>query len=477
MGVVVAATQVDLERAVALKFLLPRVLERPDHVARFAREARAAAKLESEHVTRVLDVGALDNGAAYIVMEYLDGEDLGRVIASRGALPCAEAVGFILEASEAVAEAHSVGIVHRDLKPANLFLAKRTNGRPIIKVLDFGLSKISTANEQVTSESSILGSPLYMSPEQLLSAHSADGRADIWSLGVTLYELLAARPAFQGARMPELIAAILHGREQTLESLRPDIPAGLRAVVHQCLDKDPEKRFANIAHLATALAPFGPPSRQASVDRISHLLGKLGTAAVASVETLTHAPAATPTPDVGATAVSRTPVESLPGASQSVTLPSSPSPDIVGGAARTGSGARRRRVVGSLAAVAAAAAIGFVAVSRTTATGVDAPRASGAGVAPSRSAMAASIDRDVPVPAEEPTMLAAAPEEKPKSSAAAMAPPSAPSTTPTIVQPKGARAARSAAPPPTAVPAPTATSSAAASPSARIDPLARLKSL
>ncbi len=477
MGVVVAATQVDLERAVALKFLLPRVLERPDHVARFAREARAAAKLESEHVTRVLDVGALDSGAAYIVMEYLDGEDLGRVIASRGPLPCAEAVGYILEASEAVAEAHSVGIVHRDLKPANLFLAKRTNGRPIIKVLDFGLSKISTANEQVTSESSILGSPLYMSPEQLLSSHSADGRSDIWSLGVTLYELLAARPAFQAARMPELIAAILHVRGQPLESLRADIPAGLREVVHRCLDKDPAKRFANVAHLATALAPFGPPSRQASVDRIAHLLGKLGTAVVPSVETPTDAPAAKPTSDAGATAIARTPVESLPGASQSVTLPSSPSPDIVGGAARAGWGARRGRVVGSIAAVAAAAAIGFVAVSRTTATGVDAPRATGVGIASGRSAAAVSIDRGLLAPAEEPTTLAPSLEVKPAPSASAMAPPSAAPATPRVVQPKGASAARSAAAPPAAVPAPAATSGAAASPSVRVDPLARLKSL
>jgi serine/threonine-protein kinase len=277
--------------------------------------------------------------------------------------------------------------------------------------------------------------------------------------------------------MPELIAAILHGREQPLESIRADIPEGLREVVHRCLDKDPAKRFANIAHLATALAPFGPPSRQASVDRITHLLGKQGTAVAPPAEMPTDATAKKPPPDAGATAIARTPVESLPGASQSVTLPSSPSPDMVGGAARAGFGARRGRVVGSIAAVAAAAAIGFVAVSRTAATGGEAPLASGAGMAPGRSAVAASIERDVPAPAEEPTMLVPALEEKPTSSAAAITPASAPPATPRVVQPKGASAARSAAPPPAAVPTPAATSNAAASPSARVDPLARLKSL
>ncbi len=268
MGVVVAATQVALDRAVALKFLRPRVLERPDHVARFAREARAAAKLESEHVTRVLEVGALEGGQPYIVMEYLEGEDLSQVLARRGPLPCDEAVGYVLEACEAVAEAHAHGIVHRDLKPANLFLATRATGAPVIKVLDFGLSKFA-GEEKVTSASTLLGSPLYMSPEQLWSATAADSRSDIWSLGVVLYELLTAHAPFSSDRMPELIAAILHKSPRPIEEERPEVPAGLRAVIHRCLEKEPSLRFADTGELAQALAEFGPPSTALSRPSIA----------------------------------------------------------------------------------------------------------------------------------------------------------------------------------------------------------------
>jgi serine/threonine-protein kinase len=464
MGVVVAAMQVDLERAVALKFLLPRVLERPDHVARFAREARAAARLESEHVTRVLDVGALESGAAYIVMEYLEGEDLGNVLARRGPLPCAEAVGYLLEASEGIAEAHSLGIVHRDLKPANLFLTHRTNGRPIIKVLDFGLSKISTGDEHVTSDSSILGSPLYMSPEQLLSARTADARSDIWSLGVTLYELLTARQAFPGDKMPKLVAAIMHGREEPLTSVRPDIPAGLRALVHQCLEKDPSKRFPDIAHFARALAPFGPPSRRASVDRISHLLGRAGSTPPGANDS--PAPASLPDAKVGG--------ESLPGASQSVTLPSYAPLYASRGAPLARTGARRGRMIGFAAVLAAAAAI--VAIARTTAKSGDSPVASAVGLAPSRSAVEAFVD--LSRPPEGPRVL-------PPSVAEFSPPPPAPaavvsSTHPTIANaapPRATSAPRVAATSPLPASPPSAASSVAPAPSAPVDPLAKLRRL
>lgn len=483
MGVVVAAVQVDLERPVALKFLLPRVLERPDHVARFAREGRAAAKLESEHVTRVLDVGALDNGAAYIVMEYLDGEDLGRVLERRGPLPCEEAVGYVLEASEAVAEAHSLGIVHRDLKPANLFLANRTSGRPIIKVLDFGLSKVSTGDEQhVTSESSILGSPLYMSPEQLLSARTADTRSDIWSLGVALYELLTARHAFPGDKMPKLVAAILHGREEPLQSLRPDLPSALCAVVHRCLQKDPSKRYADVAHFAKALAPFGPPSSQASVDRISHVLER-------SVKTPIppdDARVPPPLPEAKALGVADTtdasaPGESLPGASRSVTLPSFSPAAASATAPRARKGMRTGGIVGSIAVLATAGAI--VAVSRPTSRSGDAPSTTGSSVVPSRTAAGgAFLDRDLARPAAEPPALASAAIGQPVSSAPLASasvstrppPPKAvPQERPNVSR-DAATASPSNAP---ASPAPSAASSTAPSPPAAVDPLAKLKRL
>jgi serine/threonine-protein kinase len=275
MGVVVAATQLELDRSVALKFLLPRVLERRDLVARFAREARVAAKLQSEHVARVLDVGALDEDTPFIVMEYLDGEDLARLLTARGPLSCKQAVGYVLEAAEAVAEAHALGIVHRDLKPANLFLAKRTSGPPLIKVLDFGLSKFSelASQENVTSVNGIFGTPAYMSPEQLWSSRTADARSDIWSLGVVLYELLTAQCPFPHERMPELIAAILHAPAQPIDEWRDDVPPELAAIVLQCMEKDPGQRFANVALLAEALVPFGPPSSERSAERIALMLG------------------------------------------------------------------------------------------------------------------------------------------------------------------------------------------------------------
>jgi serine/threonine protein kinase len=296
MGVVVAARQIDLDRRVALKFLHPRLLERPGLVTRFSREAKAAAKLESEHVARVLDVGALDTdileGDAlegripYIVMEYLEGCDLASLLARRGPLPPEEAVGHLLEACEAVAEAHSLGIIHRDLKPGNLFLANRTSGPPIVKVLDFGLSKFAEPGEGVvTSDSSILGSPLYMSPEQLMSASTVDARTDIWSLGVVLYELLAANSPFSYERMAGLVAAILQKPSVPIDHWRRDIPPGLGGAIARCLEKDPADRYPSVAYMATALAPYGPPTSGRSIDRINHLLRTKTTAEDATVAT------------------------------------------------------------------------------------------------------------------------------------------------------------------------------------------------
>jgi serine/threonine protein kinase len=273
MGVVVQANQLELDRPVALKFLLPMVLERRDFVARFAREARAAAKLQGEHLARVLDVGNLPSGEPFIVMEYLDGQDVAKVLAVRGPLPSDEAVDYVLQATEAVAEAHALGIIHRDLKPSNMFLAKRGGGPPMLKVLDFGLSKFTRSEEDnVTSDSSILGSPVYMSPEQLLSSRTVGVRTDIWSLGVVLYELLTAHPPFRSERMPELVTAILHGPPRAIDSWGISIPAGLQEIVRRCLEKNPQRRFANVAQLANALAPYSPPSSAPTIKRIAALL-------------------------------------------------------------------------------------------------------------------------------------------------------------------------------------------------------------
>src|ERR1700733_7006308 len=198
MGIVVAARHVQLDEKVALKFLRPEALADADAVERFAREARAAVKIKSEHVARVIDVGTLPNGAPYMVMEHLDGEDMAAWIKERGALPVEQALDFVLQACVAVADAHALGIVHRDLKPANLFCIRRSDGQLSIKVLDFGISKLTerttTAQRMAfTKTTASMGSPLYMSPEQMRSSKDVDAQTDIWALAVILFELMTGR--------------------------------------------------------------------------------------------------------------------------------------------------------------------------------------------------------------------------------------------------------------------------------------------
>jgi len=234
-------------------------------VARFSREARAAAKIKSEYVARTLDVGKLESGCPYIVMEYLDGTDLSQRIAERGPLPVGDAVRFILQACDALSEAHALGIIHRDLKPSNLFVTQRRDGAEVTKMLDFGISKLSpsagSAPElSMTRTTSVMGSPLYMSPEQLVASRNVDPRSDIWALGVTLYEALAGKPPFGGDSLPELCAKVMTQPAPPLSSARPDVSPQLEAVVMRCLEKEPEKRYASAGELAAALTPFAPMS-------------------------------------------------------------------------------------------------------------------------------------------------------------------------------------------------------------------------
>jgi serine/threonine-protein kinase len=277
MGVVVAATHLQLEERVALKFLVKDALENADAVARFAREARAAVKIKSEHVARVIDVGTLESGAPYMVMEYLEGGDLSQVLQSQGPLPIEDAVEYVLQASEAIAHAHVLGIVHRDLKPANLFLIRRPDGTNAVKVLDFGISKVmpgkgSSSDNAMTRTRAIMGSPLYMSPEQMTSTRDVDGRTDIWALGVILYELLAGQPPFSADTMPQLCGLILSGPTPSIRTIRPNIPPGLDAVLRRSLEKDPTRRYPNIAEFASALAEFAPKRARASIDRVGRVL-------------------------------------------------------------------------------------------------------------------------------------------------------------------------------------------------------------
>jgi hypothetical protein len=286
MGVVVAAHHLQLETNVAVKFLLPEMLSSQDAVARFAREARAAAKITNEHVARVLDVGTLESGAPYIVMELLVGSDLSRRVQERGPLPLDEGVELVLQACEAVAEAHSLGIVHRDLKPANLFCVDRADGIPCVKVLDFGISKVSTLGASgpqfaMTRTMTTMGSPLYMSPEQMESARGVDARTDIWALGIILHELLTGQTPFQGETLPEICVKISTKAPPPLRSLLPQAPPALEAIILRCLEKDRDRRFANVAELAVALGPLASVRAQTSVERITRTLGVAPVAAVA----------------------------------------------------------------------------------------------------------------------------------------------------------------------------------------------------
>ncbi|HXX66717.1 MAG TPA: protein kinase [Polyangiaceae bacterium] len=273
MGAVFAARHELLGQRVAVKMLLSHVVTNKEAVARFLNEARAAARIEGEHVARVMDVAALDDGRPYMVIEYLEGADLGQLIESRGPLPVVETVDYVLQALEALAQAHALGIVHRDFKPSNLFLARRSDGTTLVKVLDFGIAKATqplTVLEQaaMTRSNSVLGSPQYMAPEQLRNAKSVDVRADIWSVGLTLYELLSGLPPFSGTTFGELFAAILEQPPPPLRRLRPEVHADLEALVERCLRRDPAERFQNVADLARALSPHGSPRAAFSVERI-----------------------------------------------------------------------------------------------------------------------------------------------------------------------------------------------------------------
>jgi serine/threonine protein kinase len=263
MGIVVKAEALGYDEVLAVKFLVPEALAQEATVERFFREARATARLTSEHVARVHDVGFLDSGAPYMAMEYLEGTDLGALLKRRGALPAYEAALYVRQACEAIAEAHAAGIVHRDLKPANLFLTYRLDGSPCVKVLDFGISKLLFPTEDgrdLTLSNAVLGSPSYMSPEQIRSARTVDPSTDVWSLGVVLYQLVTGRLPFQAPNATDLITAVLKEAPAAPSASRRGLPLALDGVVLRCLEKDPRARYASVAALSAALLPFAAPS-------------------------------------------------------------------------------------------------------------------------------------------------------------------------------------------------------------------------
>ncbi|WP_437322348.1 serine/threonine-protein kinase [Sorangium sp. So ce394] len=429
MGVVLAARNEDLDQQVAIKILRQDALSNQEAVARFLREARTAARLQGEHVARVFDVGTTESGVPFMVMEFLSGLDLQQVIETHGPLSIQDAVDYVLQALEAVAEAHAAGVVHRDIKPSNLFLAEHPDGTRHIKVLDFGISKgqglDSPAEPGLTSTKQVMGSPGYMSPEQMMAPRTVDGRADVWSFGVLLYTLVTGEPPFQGETVAAVMANILHQPVPRLRDKRSDAPAMLERIVARCLERDVSARYANVGKLAQALEPLGSSFAKLSTSRIQSAIG----AASPAGQTLLNSRAAEDS-------------------------------DRLSGASWTHTGFRRRSRRRLLVAAGVAALLASVAGAGVWLVG-------GVRVAPEAPSSAAAGEPGRPgggalVPgaaAAAPSAPAASPSAP---AAASAAPPSAPAAA--SAAPPSAPAAASAAPP---SPAPTAAPAGSAATGAR----------
>ena len=276
MGVVFAARHLALDERVAIKVLAPAASEHQDALARLQREARILARVRNEHVVRVIDLGQLDDGAPFMVMEHLTGRDLGSLLEEQGRLGVEAAVSYILQALIALAAAHANGVVHRDLKPENLFCSQAQDGSCLIKVLDFGISRLErsargSASASMTGPSAVMGTPLYMSPEQLRDPRAVDARSDIWSIGVVLYELVTGVAPFSGASLGDIAIKIATEPPPPLTFVAPSIASQLEDVLSRCLRKERDERFANVAQLARALEPFGPTGCRQLVERVERL--------------------------------------------------------------------------------------------------------------------------------------------------------------------------------------------------------------
>jgi eukaryotic-like serine/threonine-protein kinase len=413
MGVVVKAMHLQLHQPVAMKFLLPEVLGNQQVVQRFLREAQAAVRLKSEHVARVIDVGSLESGAPYMVLEYLEGADLSTV--PRSQLSIGGIVDMMLQACEALAEAHSLGIVHRDIKPANFFLTRGSDGAPLLKVLDFGISK-TQATTNLTATQSVMGTPAYMSPEQMRSSRDVDHRTDIWALGVVMYELLQGAPPYGGDTFSSMVIKVVN---DPLPRLSVPLPADLDAIVYRCLEKDPARRFQNVAELAQALARYAQSQTQAAIS-VQRTRSIIGLEAHRSFEPGSPG---------------RVPPSTISGAAGARTAPPT--------------GSRRWPILAGAAVMAGAVAIAIVASRGGGGTG-DGPTPAGQPSAPP----AATAPAPPPAPPATPTLPAppavpaSAPAAAPSAPAAATATGPASETTPgSGSQTPAAPTAGSAAPP------------------------------
>jgi eukaryotic-like serine/threonine-protein kinase len=444
VGIVVAAQNVELGERVALKFLRPESATNPEVVARFVREAKAASALRCEYVASVFDVGSLPSGAPFIVMELLEGKNLGELIQDRGPLSVREVAEYTMQTCEALATAHARGVVHRDIKPENLFLAQR-GGVEVIKVLDFGISKASLTGNifgspvPLVRTVNLMGTPLYMSPEQVRCSDGVDARSDIWALGMVMYELLSGTSAFVASSITELCAAILESTAQPVDKLRADVPPGLAAIIQRCMEKDPAKRYQDVAELCQALMPFAPKRARLNAERATRVLVAAGIVEESSLEALSSIPPSSSSTLPGSLPISLSaprvpviasgeypvsgapaPLESAPSVTAETQMVDLPEP------AR---GGRAKLVVGvALAALAA----GLVAVlaTKTSAepsTAVATPTVEAAPVAPPAAPKAAEPAVAEPAKAAAtPAKAAVAPAKAAEPAAAAVAAPKAP---------------------------------------------------
>ncbi len=277
MGYVLGARSLALDEPVAIKILKPSAVVDAEAVARFLREARAAVRMKGEHIAKVLDVGALEDGTPYMLMELLQGADLATLVERDGTFSVATAVDYILQTCEALAEAHALGIVHRDIKPSNLFLTTGIEGLPCLKVLDFGIAKATNAIDAtrpdygLTQTQTVMGSPQYMAPEQMRSSRRVDGRTDIWGVATVMHELLTGAPPFAANSMPELFAMILQDQAPSLRDTRKDVPPALDAIVLRCLEKSPDARPADVLELAQLLMPFASAASADAANRVARV--------------------------------------------------------------------------------------------------------------------------------------------------------------------------------------------------------------
>lgn len=377
MGVVLRATHLELQEPVAVKLLLPGMGEREEFLVRFLREARAAARIKSEHVVRTYDIGTLDGTLRYMVMEYLRGEDLAAYLLRNGPLPVPLAVDLVLQACDALAEAHQLGIIHRDLKPENLFIVHQPGGAFLVKVLDFGVSKaddapVSESGVGVTRARSMLGTPLYASPEQMVSAANVDARTDIWALGIVLYELLSGSTPFPGSTLAEVIARVVSSPAPPLRDLRSDVPARLEQVIMTCLQKKREDRFPTVAALVQSLMEAVGSELDADAHVLSRrILRRHSSFSTPSNDVLARqllSTAISPS-EVGSSATARSPSEA---SASTALLRPTPSPSVGAeqdtasalASSRTQTRSRRPRAVAIVVASVVAIGVGGVVLAR-----------------------------------------------------------------------------------------------------------------